>query len=62
VIFWHIALSNLILFRPGPEMLRQLNDETRFHARILNRANIGKSARDLAAQWNAEQPDDPLEE
>jgi HU domain-containing protein len=51
-----------ILFRPEPEMLRQLNDQTRFHAKILNRANIGKSANDLVAQWNAEHPDDPLEE
>ena len=51
-----------ILFRPEPEMLRQLNDRTRFHAKILNRANIGKSAHDLVAQWNAEHPEDPVEE
>lgn len=51
-----------ILFRPDPEMLRQLNDRTRFHAKILNRASIGKSADDMVARWNAEHPDDPVEE
>ena len=51
-----------ILFRPDPDMLRQLNDRTRFRAKILNRANIGKSANDLVAQWNAGHPDDPVEE
>jgi len=51
-----------ILFRPDPDMLRQLNDPTQFYAKILNRANIGKSADDLVAQWNAEHPDDLVEE
>ena len=51
-----------ILFRPDPDMLRQLNDRSRFRAKILNRANIGKSADDLVAQWNAEHPDDPVED
>ena len=51
-----------ILFRPDPDMLRQLHDRTKFHAKILNKANIGKSAYDLVAQWNAEHPDDPVEE
>ncbi|MBI5952059.1 MAG: HU family DNA-binding protein [Chloroflexi bacterium] len=51
-----------IVFRPEPDMLRQLNDPTKFHAKILNKPNIGKSADDLAAQWNAEHPDDPVEE
>lgn len=51
-----------ILFRPDPEMLRGLKDTTQFHARILNKASIGKSAADLVAQWNAEHPEDPVEE
>jgi hypothetical protein len=51
-----------ILFRPDPDMLRQLNDRSQLRAKILNRANIGKSADDLVAQWNAEHPDNPVEE
>ena len=51
-----------ILFRPEPDMLRRLNDRTRFYAKISNRANIGKSAADLVSQWNAEHPDDPVED
>ena len=51
-----------ILFRPDPAMLRGLNDRTQFGAKILNRANIGKSADDLVAQWNAEHSDDLVEE
>ena len=50
-----------ILFRPEADMLRQLNDTTKFYAKILNKSNIGKSVDDLAAQWNAEHPDDPME-
>lgn len=51
-----------ILFRPDPEMLRQLNDNTRFYAKILNKSNIGKTADELIAQWNREHPEDPVEE
>jgi len=47
-----------ILFRPEPDMLRQLNNLTRFHAKILNKSNIRESAQDLIAQWNKEHPDD----
>ncbi len=50
-----------ILFRPEPDMLRQLNDPTKFYAKILNKSNIGKSADELIAQWNKEYPDDPVE-
>ena len=50
-----------ILFRPDPDMLRQLNDRTRFYAKILNKANIGKSAEELVAQWDQEHPEDPVE-
>ena len=51
-----------ILFRPEPDMLRQLNDRTQFNAKIINKASIGKSADDLIARWNAEHPEDPVEE
>lgn len=50
-----------ILFRPEADMLRQLNDTTKFYAKILNKSNIGKSGDDLIAQWNKEHPDDPVE-
>ena len=50
-----------ILFRPEADMLRQLNDTTKFYAKILNKSNIGKSVDDLAAQWNLEHPDDPID-
>jgi len=51
-----------VLFRPEPEMLSKLDDPTRFNAKILNRASIGQSADDLIARWNAEHPEDPVEE
>ena len=51
-----------ILFRPDPDMLRQLNDRGKFYAKILNKANIGKTADELVAQWNMKHPDDLVEE
>ena len=51
-----------VLFRPDPDMLRQLNDRGKFYAKILNKANIRKTADELVAQWNKEHPDDPVEE
>lgn len=51
-----------VLFRPDPAILRDLNDRSRFTATVLNRANIGKSADELVAQWNAEHPEDLVEE
>jgi hypothetical protein len=50
-----------IVFRPEADMLRQLNDTTKFHAKIMNKSNIGKSVDELAAQWNAEHPEDKIE-
>ena len=50
-----------ILFRPDPDMLKRLNNRTKFHAKILNKANFGKSAEELVAQWNVEHPDDLVE-
>jgi hypothetical protein len=57
----HLDGSLDILFRPDPDMLRQLNDRTKFYAKILNKANIGKTAEELVAQWNEEHPVDPVE-
>jgi hypothetical protein len=57
----HLDGSLDILFRPDPDMLRQLNDRTKFYAKILNKANIGKSAEELVEQWNQKHPDDPVE-
>lgn len=51
-----------ILFRPDVDMLRQLNTPARFYAKILNKANIGKTAAELVAQWNEEHPDDPVQD
>jgi hypothetical protein len=50
-----------ILFRPDPDMLKRLNNRTKFHAKILNKANFGKSAEELVAQWNVEYSDDLVE-
>lgn len=50
-----------VLFRPDPVLLKDLNDGSKFTAAILNRANIGKSAAELVAQWNAEHPEDVVE-
>lgn len=50
-----------ILFRADADTLRQLSDPTKFHAKILNKANIGKSAEELAALWNEEHPEDVVE-
>jgi hypothetical protein len=57
----HVDGNLDILFRPDTDMLNQLNDRTKFYAKILNKANIGKSAEELVAQWNQEHPDDPVE-
>ncbi len=51
-----------ILFRPHVEILRQLNNMTQFHAKILNKANIGKSSDELIAQWDRDHPDDLVED
>jgi hypothetical protein len=50
-----------IVFRPAVEMLKKLNT-LEFYAKILNKANIGKSSDELIAQWNRDHPVDPVEE
>ncbi len=51
-----------ILFRPEMKLLRQLNDPTKFHAKILNKANIGKSSQELINQWDKDHPGNLVEE
>jgi hypothetical protein len=50
-----------ILFRPDVGMLRDLNNKE-LYATITNKNNIGKSAEELVAKWNAEHPEDLVEE
>ncbi len=50
-----------ILFRPDVHMLNELNVR-KLDAVILNKANIGKSTEELVAKWNAEHPEDLVEE
>ena len=50
------------VFRAAPEMRDLLRDKHKISATILNRSSIGKSADELAARWNAEHPDDPVED
>jgi hypothetical protein len=47
-----------IVFRPEVELLRSLNNPTKLHIEILNKTNIGKSSKELIAQWNKDHPDD----
>jgi hypothetical protein len=41
--------------------LRRDLNRGRYTGRMVNRGNVGKTADDLVAQWNAEHPDDPVE-
>jgi hypothetical protein len=47
-----------IVFRPEVELLRSLNNPTKLYIEILNKSNIGKSSKELIAQWNKDHPDD----
>lgn len=49
-------------FLPCVELKHALNMPGAFQGRLRNRQNIGKSSRELVAQWNAEHPEDPVEE
>jgi hypothetical protein len=49
-------------FRPCVELKRALNTPHAFTGRLRNPKNFGKTSRELVAQWNAEHPDDPVEE
>jgi len=49
-----------MLFRTEVELLRSLNHPTKLHIKIFNKANIGKSSKELIAQWNKDHPDDPV--
>ena len=41
-------------------LIREMNQPGEIRAEILNRKNIGLSADNLVAQWNALHPDDPV--
>ncbi|MFH1635178.1 MAG: hypothetical protein ABIG63_14390 [Chloroflexota bacterium] len=49
-----------IKVRVDKRILRALNTEGAFRGKIINAENIGKTADDLAAQWNEAHPDDPV--
>ncbi len=52
----------IVHYRPDVALKRRLNTQTASRAPLHNKKNIGKSAADLIAQWNADHPDDPVEE
>lgn len=41
-------------------VMNALNTPGAFTGKMVNSENIGKSAADLVAQWNADHPDDPV--
>ena len=47
--------------RVDARIVRELNAQGAFRGRIINAENIGKTAADLVALWNADHPDDPVE-
>lgn len=51
-----------IVYWPDRTILNRLNDEDAFTGDIVNREMIGKSTEDIIQRWNAEHPDDPVEE
>ncbi len=57
----HLDGSFDLLFRPDPRLLDELNNPSKFHGKIINKASVGKSAEELFARWNQEHPDDPVE-
>jgi hypothetical protein len=48
-----------VAHRLDRRLKRQLNNHS-FNGRIRNKKNIGKSAAEVIALWNAEHPDDPV--
>jgi hypothetical protein len=50
-----------IKVRLNIDLLKTLNARGYFRGKILNAENIGKSADDLVALWNADHPEDPVE-
>jgi hypothetical protein len=58
----NIALDGTfdLQFRADSAFSNGLNIPGIFSGTILNRENIGKSADELIAQWNADHPEDPV--
>ena len=46
--------------RTDVKLRRTLASLDRYHGKILQRENIGLSAADMVALWNAEHPEDPI--
>ncbi len=44
------------------ELINKLNASGEFKGKIINAQNIGKTTDELVAMWNADHPDDPIEE
>ena len=47
-----------IAVRANPDVVRRLN--ARFHGKVHNAKNAGKSEAELIALWNADHPEDPI--
>jgi hypothetical protein len=50
----------IVHYRPDAGLKRKLNARDAFRGKLLNRKNVGRSAAELVAQWNADHPDDPV--
>lgn len=48
------------VFQSEPLIKRLLNHTAAMSAEIRNKSNLGKSAEELIALWNADHPDDPV--
>ena len=49
-----------VVVRPGKRLHRAVNRLPEYEGTIRNRDNIGCSATELVALWNADHPDDPV--
>lgn len=52
----------IVHYRPDVDLKRRINTQTAFRAPLHNKKNIGKTSAELISQWNADHPDDPVEE
>jgi hypothetical protein len=49
-----------VAYRPDKGFKNALNDYDRFTGRLVNKVSIGKTAKQIFAQWNEEHPDDQV--
>ncbi|MGD8814276.1 MAG: hypothetical protein PVI78_07340 [Anaerolineales bacterium] len=52
----------MVNLRMDRKILKEVNKEGAFTGEVVNRANIGLTQNDLIALWNADHPDDPVED